>query len=176
MLDQESLSIPDGATVIYFFGVAGVGKNFVADVLGELTTIPVYHADADLTDEIREAIRLKKPFTQEMRDNYFRKISDIIRAKVKEHGKLIVTQATFKEKHRGFLQQQIPGIFFIWVDAPDELVMDRLRSRGDSVDPAYAAKIKKDFEEPDEVVPRLVNVGDKREIVEKLSLIFQKYG
>jgi gluconate kinase len=175
VLVQDSPVIPEEIKVIYFFGVAGVGKNFVADILGEITGIPVYHADTDLTEEIKEAINQKKPFNQEMRDRYFEKISEKIKTKIQEHGRIVVTQATFKEKNRNFLQQEIPGIFFIWVDAPEALVMERLQSRGDKVDPAYGAKIKKDFEEPDEVVPRLVNVGDKSAIIERLSMIFQKY-
>jgi gluconate kinase len=166
---------PENIKVIYFFGLAGVGKNFIADHLGKQLKVEVYHADSDLTPAMRDAIARKEVFTSEMRDEYYAKIAEIINLRVKDQGRLLVTQGTYKREHREMLVQRVPGLFFIWIDAPMSLILERLRARGDSISEDYGAKISSGFETPDEEIPRLVNVGEASEVRSQLELIIEKF-
>lgn len=169
------IEIPDYLRVLYLFGLSGAGKNYVADLLGRVLGIAVYHADADLTMEMRQAVSEKRQFTEEMRDRYFGVIADKIDQQLQSVPRLVVTQATYKTQHRKLLEERFPGIFFIWVDAPEELITKRLIARGDDITPEYAKKMRANFETPDDSIPRLVNSGPEEGILEQLALIFKKF-
>lgn len=169
------IEIPDYIKVIYLFGLAGAGKNYVGDLLGKELGLAVYHADVDLTDEMRVAISEKRQFTDDMRNRYFEVVTDAIQSRLKLQSPLIVTQATYKARHRNFLEERLPGVFFIWIDAPEDVILKRLSARGDSVTPEYASKMRANFEAPDDSIPRLVNVGSEQEVLEQLSIIFEKF-
>lgn len=169
------LQWPENIKVIYFFGLAGVGKNFIADYLGKQLAVEVYHADSDLTSAMRDAISRKEIFTPEMRDEYYAKIAEIINLKVKETGRLVVTQGTYKREHREMLAEKVPGLFLVWVDAPMSTILERLKARGDAISEDYGAKISKGFEAPDEETPRLINIGDVAEVGTQIELILEKF-
>ena len=146
--------------VTYFFGVPGVGKSFLAGLLSELTGVQNYEADSDLPPDIQETIHARRPFTDAQRDELYRSIAEKITSKLKDSEKLIVSQATFKERHRRFLRERVPGLEFVWVEAPHEIVIARLKARGDLIDPEYGITLAKHFEPPPEGARRLRNVGD----------------
>ncbi len=161
--------------VVYFYGLAGAGKNFAGDILARLTGRAVYHADEDMTDEMRLAIAEKRSFTPEMRDRYFVIVAKRINELRHVHGNagLVATQATYKAKHRDYLLEKVPGIDMVLVTAEDENIIERLRRRGDDVTSQYASIIKKNFEPPPAGAKTIVNNEDEAEIIRQFEKLYR---
>jgi gluconate kinase len=71
-------------------------------------------------------------------------------------------QAAYKAENRNFLMHQHPTLTFVHVTAPIDLIMSRLRKRGDAVLPEYAQSMALGFEPP-KGVPILVNDTEERD-------------
>jgi len=171
VLTRIDLSVaPD---VIFLFGLAGAGKNFVGDLLSRHSGRLVYHADTDIPESMRHAIAQKKNFTDQMRDEFF----EVIRHKVLElqgkHRQLIITQAAYKQRHRDFIRQHIPGVQFVHVTADDVVIAQRLQRRGDWISPEYAAQMRAQFEAPSVQYPEIVNNGTTTEVLRQIGGLFQ---
>lgn len=140
-----TLSLPN---FILFFGVAGAGKSFAGKEIGSRGGYHHYELDRDLTTAMRQAIRDQQPFTDEMRDEFFEVVRGRILEVASDYPRSIFTQGVYKEKHRVFLREHIPGLECVWVQAPSDVVVERLRKRGESVSADYAALIERNFEAP----------------------------
>jgi gluconokinase len=169
---SHSPALPRAPSVLYFYGLAGVGKNFVGDIAGRLTGRHVYHADVDLTEEMRKAIADQRPFTPEMRDRYYAIVADRIAELRREHGALVVTQGTYKNQHRDYLMSRVPDMDMICVVADDALILDRLRARGSELTPDYAARIKANFEPPAKGAKTILNNAGEDEIAKHLASLY----
>jgi gluconokinase len=145
---SSSLGLPQIPSVLFFFGLAGSGKTHVARILGECLGWHVYEADEDLTDRMKKALKQRTNFTDDMRDEYFQIIINKIDELRKTHKHIIVTQATYKNRHRSLLLSSIQDISLIWVQANPAIITQRLRERGDAVTSEYAAQMSPGFELP----------------------------
>jgi gluconokinase len=84
-----------------------------------------------------------------VRDAFFEKVVDRIRQLREHESKLVVSQAIYKEKHRELILRSFPDAQFIWVQAPLNVIADRLGRRTDNpATLAYAEKILALFEPP----------------------------
>jgi gluconokinase len=134
--------------VWFLFGLSGSGKSYVGDVIARHTGWDIYHADEDITPEMKLALAESRPFTIAMRDEYFRLLVQKIRERQRPDRPLLVTQGAYKQHSRDFLQRHITGLQFVWVDAPDQLVVERLKHRLDGISTRSAAALRGDFEPP----------------------------
>lgn len=166
-LSHISLDLSAAPPIIYLFGLTGSGKNYVGDLLAQHSGRRVYHADDDLTPEMRKALALRTGFTEEMRDEFFRIVAARINELKSMSGPMIVTQATYKRKHRDYLQKHVSGLEFVLIHARDELIVRRLTLRGGSITPDFAAEMRKNFEPPDPPCKVLVNNAGEAEIIEQ---------
>jgi gluconokinase len=132
----------------FLFGLSGAGKSYVGDLISRHTGWPVYHADADLTDDMRQALAEARPFTDAMRDVYFARLPALIRQHQQPGLPLIVTQGAYKQRHRDYLRRHLPQLSFVWVDAPQSLILQRLARRRQGIGPDSAAALFRDFEPP----------------------------
>jgi gluconate kinase len=167
-----ALELTKAPSVIYLFGLTGAGKNFVGDLIGRLSGRFVYHADADMTDDMRAAVAEKKTFTPEMRDRYFEIVANRIAELRRTHPRLVVTQATYKQQHREYLTAQVPDMDLICVTASDAKIVKNLIHRGDAVTPEYAARMRVNFESPPKNSKVIVNESDEAEIVSQLNKFY----
>ncbi len=175
MPTQDTIDLSEAPSVLFLFGLAGVGKNFVGDLLGACSGRHVYHADSDITPAMREAIAARQPFTGEMRDEFFEVIKCQIAALQSKYGPLIVTQATYKQRHRDFITQHIPGVQFVHIVATDAIILERLRNRGDWISPEYASQMRANFEQPPASYPVLTNNGTSSEILSQVNKLSARY-
>lgn len=157
--------IKQNSPVLFLFGLSGAGKSWVGDLMSAHTGWPVYHADADITEQMRQALADARPFTDAMRDDYFARLPAYIQAHRQPGSPLIVTQGAYKQKHRDWLKHRVSGLEPIWVDAPAELILQRLAQRGQGIRAASAAALFKDFEAPPEHSCRIVNDGDQDRVL-----------
>jgi gluconate kinase len=165
----HTLDLTSAPTVLFFFGISGAGKSYVGDVIGEQADWFVYHADDDITSDMKNALAHQRPFTDDMRDTFFALISERIIHLHKQHKKLIITQGAYKQKHRDYLLSKIPDMEMVWVDAPQELILPRLGHRKDGITPASAAALIRDFEAPSQDCKVLRNIGDADCIIDQLN-------
>ncbi len=148
---------PSPPHCLFLFGLAGAGKTYLGRLIAERFGYTAYDLDSDLTPEMREAIAAKLPYTEEMRDEFF----DVVIRRIAElkvlHPRLVLMQAAYKERHRIKVRQAYPEIQFVWVDAPLEIIQQRLTARRDAISPEYALSIMANFEPPCDLSMRLVN-------------------
>lgn len=135
-------------SVWFLFGLAGSGKSYVGDVIAQHTGWDVYHADQDITPAMQLTLEQSRPFTTQMREEYFGLLVNKIQAQQRVDRPLLVTQGAYKQQNRDFLQQQINGLIFVWVDAPDKLIVERLQHRAQGINISSAAALRSDFEPP----------------------------
>lgn len=169
---SPSLDLSTAPPVIYLFGLAGAGKNFVGDIIGTLSGRYVYHADQDLTEEMLCAVHEGRVFTPGMRDRFFRVVADRIQELRAVHGPLIATQATYKTQHRDYLRERIPDIDLVCITASDQKLLERLTKRGDHVTADYAEKMRSLFDPPSDTTPVLVNEHGSAEVVQQITALY----
>lgn len=157
--------------LVILFGLSGAGKNFVANVFK--SQFNVFHWDADelLTQDMLSCIRNHEPFTQEMRDNYFKLVLKKIDKLCLEHEHLVVTQAFYKDKNRKIILSKHPDSLFIHISVKAEVLEQRLRERNNLVDNEYAQQISSSFEPPTHPHVVLDNNGDTKTIIQQLMNI-----
>jgi gluconokinase len=159
--------------IVYLFGLAGAGKSWTGDVLERRFGFFRYEADADLTQEMRDSIASKQNMTIPMLDRYFEIIADRIVALASIHENLVVTQATYRERHREYLRGRLPDMILIHVAAPWETIVERLSANRLVVDVSYAEQMLPYFEDPKQLVIRFENTGSEYEAVQQLSQLLK---
>ena len=163
---------PNLPHLVFLYGLAGVGKNFCADALAEAVGYKVYDLDAELTPQMREAISNQRSFTDEMRDEFFHGVSHTLTELKARHPWLIVTQGAYKRRHREMVAMNHPEMTFVWIDAPTDIIMNRLSARGDTVSPEYAASISMNFERPENGYTLLNDAVGEEILVERFAALF----
>ncbi|WP_305461118.1 adenylyl-sulfate kinase [Photobacterium leiognathi] len=171
---SHRLQLTHAPSVLFLFGLSGAGKSFVGDVIGDHDDWFVYHADDDLTDEMLEVIRANQPFTEEMRDNFFERISKKVNQFRSQYSRVVVTQGAYKKKHRDYLRQTINDIELIYVTATDSLIHQRLEYRINGISNKSAEAIKHIFEVPDSSVKTIFNYEGKTSIIEQLNNFYSE--
>ncbi len=136
-------------SLVVLFGLPGTGKSFVGNIFKKYFDYYFYDGDNDLTKEMKEAIKVQKVFTDQMRDVFFKKLIGNIQELTKKHKKLIVAQTFIKEKYRVSLINKIPKVKFILIETKNSLREKRLAQRTDyPLDLEYARKMEINFDTP----------------------------
>ena len=151
------------------FGTPAVGKNFVGQILKENFDFHFYDADVDLPPKMRAIIANQGIFTQAMRDEYFKKITEKLKMLTKNYERIVMAQAFAKEKNRSQLLRNFPQAKFLWVKADVENINLRLAKRNDWVTIKYAAKIRNIFEPPLHPHKILDNNKDEAHVLRQLE-------
>jgi gluconokinase len=157
--------------VLFLFGKSGTGKSFVGDILEEILGWHVYHADKDITEEMKAALSENRPFTNDMRDRYFSIVAENILARKEIYRNIVVTQGVYKKKHRDILVSNVPDLELVHIQSTNALIQERLLNRKDGISLASAAALTNDFEEPDESIKTIINNGTKTDVARQLSAL-----
>ena len=165
-------ALPPEPPIVYLFGLAGAGKNWVGELLQRHFGYFFYDADKEATPAMRQAIAGGAHFSETMRDEFMEVVAGRISELRELHPKLAVAQATYKERHRQRLRELFPKAMFLWVRATQTLLVERLQKRKDWLAPNYASQIAANFEKPDDSCLVLENDAGEEEAVERLRRIF----
>jgi gluconokinase len=159
-------------SAVLLFGVAGVGKTHLGAILAERLGIFHYELDNDLTAEMRVAIAEGREFTDQMRDRFFAVAGARMQQVLAEHPRTIFTQGAYKERHREYLRRLIPGLECVWVDAPQEVIADRLKLRGRDISSEYARLIRRNFESPPKGRVFINDITEPEQLVARFRGLF----
>lgn len=161
----------EDSTLLYLFGLPAAGKNFVGGVLADEFGYAFYDGDLDLPEAMRKAVREGRPFTDEMRDEFYAAIIIRIGDLRQEYSKLAFGQATFKERHRQQIAEAYPDIIFVLIEATEEVRMERLARGNNPVTIEYAQRIASFFEPPQHPHYTIYNNFDTDFVINQLELM-----
>jgi len=155
--------------IIFLFGLPGVGKNFLGDLISKKYGLPFYDGDNEMGAEAKKLISEGKIIPQKLRDEYFQKIIYNMLL-LKDTSKVsIVVQTLAKEENR----KQLLDIFkddikFVFLTADKQTILRRLKARKNHiVKPEYLETVITYYEDPD--IPHIaIDTG------KGLSYIFQE--
>ncbi len=166
---EADLDLTHAPATLFLFGIAGGGKSYVGNLIGRLAGWHVYHADDDLTDEMKLALAARRPFTEPMRDRFFAIVIDKILNLQKIYPQLVVTQAVYKQRHRDLLMAQILNLELICVTAAEPVIFQRIKRRDEGITIESAAALRADFEAPLPDNKIIVNNGGTLDIIQQLN-------
>lgn len=166
---MTTLVLPAAPPVLFFFGLAGAGKTHVGQLVSTLTGWPLYDADADISPAMQQALAEQRPFTEAMREEFFPRVVNRIRALQQQHAHVVVTQGVYKQRHRDYLLREIPVMAMVCVTCSEAVLQQRLAGRTRGISPASAAALLADFEPPAPGTPLIRNDGDDADIVRQLT-------
>ena len=159
---------------IFLYGLTGVGKSYCGKALAQALGAYFYDLDEDITDAMRVAIAEGRPFTDQLRDEFFEVVCKRISDLKASHPRCIFAQGAYRQRHRDRVHREHPDVVFVMVDAPYELIRQRVQRRSGAVSNDYAATLKKSFEEPPS--DGLVLVNDNCSSSELLQRFHKLFG
>ena len=145
--------------MIILFGPTGAGKTYIGKLLQKNFGFYFYDGDADLTDQMKEALKQMKPITEAMRDRFFERLFDSIDKLSRRHAKLVVAQTFIKEGYRKQLLSRYPQAKFILIKTKPLIRYRRRQIRADYPwDETYVKKMDALFQAPQ--IPHQVLTND----------------
>ena len=134
---------------VVLFGLPGTGKTFVGKIFEKYFDYYFYDGDADLTEEMKRAIKKQEVFTDQMRNFFFERLINKIQNLKSKHKQLVVAQTFIKERYRTALLKKLSETKFILVKTKNSLREKRLSERKDyPLEMEYARKMVANFDQP----------------------------
>jgi gluconokinase len=164
---SPSAAQPD---VVIVMGVSGSGKSTVAHgiatALGwEFAEGDAFHSEANVAK-----MRSGQPLTDEDRWPWLCSIGDWISEKTAAGESAVVTCSALRRAYRDVLREGRPNVRFLHVQAPSEVIQDRMEHRpGHYMPPSLLPSQLAVLEplEPDEPGVCVTNEGDPGEVVDR---------
>lgn len=156
------------------FGKAGSGKSHIGKLSSLAYGLHFHDADNDLPERFRNAIERREKVTDDVREEYIENVIATMKRLAASHANICVCQALPRNKYRERILDAIPAAEFVWVDAPDEIISSRLRSRSEHIaSMEYAEMANRVFETPTVPHVRFVNADDPIEFDDQMRAIFE---
>lgn len=157
------------------FGKAGSGKSYIGRMSSLAYGFHFHDADEDLPERFRIAIENQQRVADEVREEYIDVVIATIRRLMLSSKDLCICQALFRNKYREKILEAIPSLEYVWVDAPDDLILSRLENRaGHLASSGYAEMVNRIFEIPTVPHVRFENGNDSTRFDDQMKAIFGK--
>lgn len=159
----------------FLFGQIGAGKSSLGAAAAQAFGLPFHEGDHDLPPSVLAAIRERRRFTDELRDEFAAILADRIEELAGRHERFLIAQGLFYNRQRHALRARHPALQFVWVRTAPSLIENRVQLRQHPLaDASYARLANPHFEVPD--FPHLVldNDGTPEEGVRKLGQLIGK--
>jgi gluconate kinase len=157
----------------FLFGKAGSGKSHIGEAASRSYGFHYHDADQDLPESFRKAIERGGGVTEEMREEYIAILIATVKRLAAAHPNVCIGQAMVRDRTRLRLLEAVPSVEFVWVDAPDNLILSRVESRPDHLaSREYAQMVNRLFEVPTVPHAKFINDGDPARFAEQMRAIF----
>ncbi len=115
--------------LLFIFGLPGVGKSYVADILKQEFGYFIHNGDDDLPVEMKAALFQKSTITDHMRHEFVQRMIQHIKKLIPLHPKIAIHQTLLKEFMREALVQTFPHAQFVWVQCDTDIRETRYQQR-----------------------------------------------
>lgn len=157
------------------FGKAGSGKSYIGKLSSLTYGFHFHDADWDLPGDFRRAIENQERVTERMREDFIEIIIATIKCLMLTNKDICISQALFRNKYREKLLEAIPSVEYVWVDAPDDVILSRLENRaGHIASRRYAEMVNRVFEIPTVAHIRFENGNDPIKFDGQMKAIFEQ--
>ncbi len=163
--------------IIVFFGLSGVGKTFLGQLLIEKYP-EFYFFDGDdiLTSQMQVALQEKKQFTQQIRDEFTNLVIKKLKELSEKHQFICVSQGFYKEKNRAQLIAAFPSLKLVHVYADSFLIRTRIKERMNNfLDADFLEALSLCFDEPKKYDAVIFNTLDQKYAEDQISQLIQKW-
>ncbi|GAB2494235.1 gluconokinase [Nocardiopsis aegyptia] len=114
-----------------FMGVSGSGKTTVAQTVAERLGLPFAEADAfhprANIDKMSEGV----PLTDDDRWPWLRELAGWIAAHEARGEHSVMACSALRRDYRDVLRGGAPGVYFLHMDGPEDVILDRIAARPD---------------------------------------------
>jgi len=117
--------------IVVVMGVSGSGKSTIAKGLSTLTGWEFAEGDAFHSEANVEKMRSGRALTDDDRWPWLESIGDWISAKESAGESAVVTCSALRRVYRDLLRRGRPHVRFLHIEAPSELIQDRVEHRPD---------------------------------------------
>ena len=117
------------ATRVVIMGVSGCGKSSLANALGAALGWQVVDADNLHTDASIAMMRQGVPLQDEHRWPWLKSVAAALAGDSNDNSSRVVACSTLKRAYRDTIRSACPGVHFVFLDGPIDLVMSRLQGR-----------------------------------------------
>ncbi|MFC4561028.1 gluconokinase [Nocardiopsis mangrovi] len=121
---------------VVFMGVSGSGKSTVALSVAQSLGLPYAEADGFHPEANIAKMSAGTPLTDEDRGPWLHTLADWIRGHELRGETTLMACSALKRSYRDILRGGAPGVYFVHLDAPTEVIAERLRARAGHFMPA----------------------------------------
>ena len=154
-------------------GVTGVGKTTAGRALASRLGWQFHDADDLHSPENVERMRRGQPLNDELREPWLTRVRALIERAVHERMPAVIACSALKERYRQRLSAGLPGVRFVFLTAPPDVLQERLAERrGHFAGPALLASQLEALELPHNAL----TVDARLEIHEIVDRICEELG
>lgn len=133
--------------IVYLYGLPGSGKTYIGKLIAKEFNFYFKDADEYLPKFMKDKLTKGEQFTYKNVEYYHTIISQKVYELSKKHNDIVISQASFFQKHRDMIKSKLySDIFFIHICSQQDVIVQRLKIRGGSVTPEYMTKMSKYLE------------------------------
>ncbi|PZG18063.1 gluconate kinase [Micromonospora craterilacus] len=121
---------------IVVMGVSGSGKTTVAKRVSEVTGLAFAEADEFHSEANVAKMRAGVPLDDDARWPWLRALAGWMTARHREGVSTVLACSALKRSYRDLLRQGPPGVEFVHLDGPTEVIRERMSSRSHPYMPA----------------------------------------
>jgi carbohydrate kinase (thermoresistant glucokinase family) len=114
--------------IYILFGLPGTGKSTIGKMLAYKLKIEHHDIDEYIPKNLRERIKKGIPVSEEERNKVFERFANDLK-KFSNEKDYVISAYIAKERHRNLIKKSCNSIVFFYLNAPEEILIERLKSR-----------------------------------------------
>jgi gluconokinase len=138
---------------VVLMGVSGSGKSTVGPIVATRLAVPFVEGDELHSAAAKERMAAGHPLDDQARAPWLARVHQVLLDAVAHGDGVVITCSALKRRYRTLLADDVPGVVFVALVAPEPVLEERLEDRaGHFVGPALLPSQLADLELDDTVV------------------------